>query len=152
MSGQQITEEEEEELQTDAVADRWPSSSWRWRRCSRACCLPLLVLLSVPMALVGVGGIFWATGAEFDSSAKIGLILMFGVVVNNAILLINRFRLQVREIVVGRAAGDGARPGAGRSGAWAASTCGGCRRTERQDILRHGHRPAACASSCARSC
>jgi HAE1 family hydrophobic/amphiphilic exporter-1 len=51
------------------------------------------------MAMVGVGGIFWATGAEFDSSAKIGLILMFGIVVNNAILLINRFRLQVREIL-----------------------------------------------------
>jgi multidrug efflux pump subunit AcrB len=46
-----------------------------------------------------VAGIFWATGSEFDSSAKIGLILMFGIVVNNAILLINRFRLQVREIV-----------------------------------------------------
>jgi Cu/Ag efflux pump CusA len=29
----------------------------------------------------------------------VGLILMFGIVVNNAILLINRFRLQVREIL-----------------------------------------------------
>ncbi len=61
--------------------------------------LPFLVLLSLPMAMVGVGGIFWATGYEFDSSARIGLILMFGIVVNNAILLINRFRLQVREIL-----------------------------------------------------
>ena len=61
--------------------------------------LPILVLLAVPMALVGVAGIFWGTGYEFDSSAKIGLVLMFGIVVNNAILLINRFRLQVRELV-----------------------------------------------------
>jgi len=98
MSGQQITEDEEEELKQTlwltlififmALAAMFESFS-----------LPFLVLLAVPMALVGVGGIFWATGAEFDSSAKIGLILMFGIVVNNAILLVNRFRLQVREIL-----------------------------------------------------
>jgi multidrug efflux pump subunit AcrB len=63
--------------------------------------LPLLVMLAVPLSLVGVAGIFWATGAEFDSSARIGLVLMFGVVVNNAILLIERFRLQVRELAGG---------------------------------------------------
>ena len=52
--------------------------------------------------------LFWGTGSEFDSSAKIGLILMFGIVVNNAILLINRFRLMVREIVADRGlAGEG---------------------------------------------
>ncbi len=61
--------------------------------------LPLLVLLSIPMALTGVVGIFWATDSSFDSSAKIGLVLLFGIVVNNAILLINRYRLQVRELV-----------------------------------------------------
>jgi len=64
--------------------------------------LPLLVLVAVPMALAGVAGIFWATGATFDSSARIGLVLLFGVVVNNAILLVNRFRLQVREAVAER--------------------------------------------------
>ena len=64
--------------------------------------LPLLVLLAIPMALTGVVGIFWADGSVFDSSAKIGLVLMFGIVVNNAILLINRFRLQIREMVAER--------------------------------------------------
>jgi HAE1 family hydrophobic/amphiphilic exporter-1 len=44
-------------------------------------------------------GLFWATDSAFDSSAKIGLVLLFGIVVNNAILLINRYRLQVRELV-----------------------------------------------------
>ena len=98
MSGQQITEEEKEELKQTlwltlififmALAAMFESFS-----------LPLLVLLSIPMALAGVAAMFWGTGSEFDSSAKIGLILMFGIVVNNAILLINRFRLQVREIV-----------------------------------------------------
>ncbi len=64
--------------------------------------LPLLVLLAIPMALTGVVGIFWATDSSFDSSAKIGLVLLFGIVVNNAILLINRYRLQVRELVADR--------------------------------------------------
>ena len=39
--------------------------------------LPFLVLTSLPMALVGVFVIFWKTGAEFDSSAQIGLVLLF---------------------------------------------------------------------------
>ena len=59
--------------------------------------LPLLVLLSLPMALSGVMAIFWQTDSSFDSSARIGLVLLFGIVVNNAILLVNRFRLQLRE-------------------------------------------------------
>ncbi len=61
--------------------------------------LPWLVILAIPMALCGVVGLFWATDSAFDSSAKIGLVLLFGIVVNNAILLVNRFRLQVRELV-----------------------------------------------------
>ncbi len=65
--------------------------------------LPLLVLLAVPMALSGVMVLFWLADATFDSSARIGLVLLFGIVVNNAILLVNRFRLQVRELVAGHA-------------------------------------------------
>jgi len=64
--------------------------------------LPLLVLLSLPMALVGVVAIFWATSTAMDSSAQIGMVLMFGIVVNNAILLINRYRLMIRELVEDR--------------------------------------------------
>jgi HAE1 family hydrophobic/amphiphilic exporter-1 len=64
--------------------------------------LPVLIMLAVPMGLVGVVAIFWADGSAFDSSAQMGLILLFGVVVNNAILLVNRFRLMVREIVADR--------------------------------------------------
>lgn len=54
--------------------------------------LPLLVLSSVPMALIGVVYAFAWTDTAFDSSARIGLVLLFGVVVNNAILLVSRFR------------------------------------------------------------
>ena len=56
---------------------------------------PLVVLLSVPMALVGVFLVFFYTGAAFTREAYVGVIMMGGVVVNNAILLvdhINRLR------------------------------------------------------------
>ncbi|MCZ6766062.1 MAG: efflux RND transporter permease subunit, partial [bacterium] len=56
--------------------------------------LPLMVLLSLPMALVGVFLAFWWSSSSFDSSARIGLILLFGIVVNNAILLLSRFRTE----------------------------------------------------------
>jgi hypothetical protein len=55
---------------------------------------PFLVILAVPMSLVGVVVAFWLTRSSFDSSARIGLILLFGVVVNNAILLVSRFRTE----------------------------------------------------------
>ncbi|PIV80522.1 hypothetical protein COW53_09220 [bacterium CG17_big_fil_post_rev_8_21_14_2_50_64_8] len=132
MSGQQMTEEEEEELKQTlgltlaficmALAAMFESFF-----------LPWLVLLAVPMALVGVAGIFWGTGSEFDSSAKIGLILMFGIVVNNAILLINRFRLQIREAVEARSFSGDLVPAKSRLGGfdlWRLPA------SDRQDILR----------------
>ncbi|MGD9547133.1 MAG: efflux RND transporter permease subunit [Candidatus Krumholzibacteriia bacterium] len=132
MSGQQMSEEEEEELQ----ATLWLTLAFIFMALAamfESFFLPLLVLLSVPMALSGVAGIFWATGSEFDSSAKIGLILMFGIVVNNAILLINRFRLQVREIVAGRGLGPDQVPAKDRSGGFDLWRLPG---PERQGILR----------------
>ena len=68
--------------------------------------LPFLVLTSLPMALLGVFIIFWKTGTEFDSSAQIGLVLLFGVVVNNAILLVSRFRTEVALILKAKLGGD----------------------------------------------
>jgi multidrug efflux pump subunit AcrB len=50
---------------------------------------PLTVLLAVPMALVGVFLIFFYTGAAFTREAYVGVIMMGGVVVNNAILLVD---------------------------------------------------------------
>jgi HAE1 family hydrophobic/amphiphilic exporter-1 len=64
--------------------------------------LPILVLFSVPMSLVGVFAIFWLTDSTFDSSAHIGLILLFGIVVNNAILLVARFRTEARDMLHAR--------------------------------------------------
>jgi HAE1 family hydrophobic/amphiphilic exporter-1 len=50
---------------------------------------PFVVLLTVPMALVGVFLIFFYTGASFTREAYVGVIMMGGIVVNNAILLID---------------------------------------------------------------
>jgi hydrophobic/amphiphilic exporter-1 (mainly G- bacteria), HAE1 family len=56
---------------------------------------PLCVLLTVPMALIGVFMMFFYTQATFTREAYVGVIMMGGIVVNNAILLvdhINRVR------------------------------------------------------------
>jgi HAE1 family hydrophobic/amphiphilic exporter-1 len=50
---------------------------------------PLTVLLAVPMALVGVFLMFFYTEASFTREAYIGVIMMGGIVVNNAILLVD---------------------------------------------------------------
>ncbi len=56
---------------------------------------PLCVLLTVPMALVGVFLMFFYTGASFTREAYVGVIMMGGIVVNNAILLVDHIN-QVR--------------------------------------------------------
>jgi hydrophobic/amphiphilic exporter-1 (mainly G- bacteria), HAE1 family len=58
---------------------------------------PLCVLLAVPMALIGVFLTFFYVNATFTREAYIGVIMMGGIVVNNAILLvdhINRVRAE----------------------------------------------------------
>lgn len=67
---------------------------------------PFVILLTLPLALIGVFWIFYLTRTPFDGSAYIGVILLGGVVVNNAIVLldhINRLRpasVSWREAVV----------------------------------------------------
>jgi HAE1 family hydrophobic/amphiphilic exporter-1 len=51
--------------------------------------LPLCVLLTVPMALIGVFLVFFYTGASFTREAYVGVIMMGGIVVNNSILLVD---------------------------------------------------------------
>lgn len=59
---------------------------------------PLVVLLAVPGALVGVFLIFWYTGEAFDAAASIGVVLLGGIVVNNAILLVDHINLRRQEL------------------------------------------------------
>ena len=59
--------------------------------------LPLCVLLTVPMALIGVFLLFFYTNAHFTREAYIGVIMMGGIVVNNAILLVDHINRVRRE-------------------------------------------------------
>lgn len=47
------------------------------------------VFLSLPLALAGVAGIFWAMKASFSREAAVGVILVVGLAVNQAILLVD---------------------------------------------------------------
>ncbi|WP_429841958.1 efflux RND transporter permease subunit [Brevibacillus sp. FIR094] len=54
---------------------------------------PFIIMLSLPMALVGVILGFVITQRTFGEMAMIGLIMLVGIVVSNAILLIDRINL-----------------------------------------------------------
>lgn len=54
---------------------------------------PFIVMMAVPLSLVGVFLAFVIAGYPFDSSAYIGLILLAGIVVNNAIILVDHINL-----------------------------------------------------------
>ncbi len=53
---------------------------------------PLIVMLSVPVAAIGVFGVLWATDTTLNVQSYIGCIMLGGIVVNNAILLVERTR------------------------------------------------------------
>jgi HAE1 family hydrophobic/amphiphilic exporter-1 len=48
-----------------------------------------MVFLSLPLCLAGVAGIFWATSTSFSREAAVGVILVVGLAVNQAILLVD---------------------------------------------------------------
>ena len=57
--------------------------------------LPLSVIVSIPLSFFGAYWLLYITGTPFDLMAMIGLIILIGIVVNNAIVLIdmiNRLR------------------------------------------------------------
>lgn len=49
---------------------------------------PLVIMSAAPLSLVGVVGLLWLTGTPLSAPAFLGLILLIGIVVNNAILLV----------------------------------------------------------------
>ncbi len=51
---------------------------------------PLVILAAVPLALIGVFLIYFQTGETFTREAWIGVVMMAGIVVNNAILVVDR--------------------------------------------------------------
>jgi multidrug efflux pump subunit AcrB len=54
---------------------------------------PLVILVSIPLALVGVGMVLWLTGTPTSAPVLLGVILLAGIVVNNAILLVEYVEL-----------------------------------------------------------
>jgi multidrug efflux pump subunit AcrB len=49
--------------------------------------LPLILMLSIPFSLAGAGPLLWITGSMIDSGAVFGLAALFGLVVNNSLIL-----------------------------------------------------------------
>lgn len=58
---------------------------------------PVVILASVPLALVGVVAMLWITGTNLSAPVMLGVILLVGIVVNNAILLVEYVELGRRE-------------------------------------------------------
>ncbi len=50
---------------------------------------PLLVISTLPFGFVGVSGALWITGTTFNLNAFLGAIVLVGIVVNNAIVLVD---------------------------------------------------------------
>ena len=62
---------------------------------------PLCVVLTVPMALIGVFLLFFFIDAQFTREAWMGVIMMCGIVVNNSILLVDHINRLRREHSLG---------------------------------------------------
>ena len=58
---------------------------------------PLIVMFSVPLAVIGVVPMLLATGTTLNMQSFMGLIMLIGIVVNNAILLVDYINMMRRE-------------------------------------------------------
>jgi len=58
---------------------------------------PLIVMASVPMALIGVVPTLLVTGTTLNIQSVMGLVMLIGIVVNNAIVLVDAVNLLRRE-------------------------------------------------------
>lgn len=64
----------------------------------------LSLLVSLPFALAGAAWTLWLTGTDFDQPAAVGLLLLFGIVVNNGIVMIEHINMYRRTGLTRRAA------------------------------------------------
>lgn len=58
---------------------------------------PLLIMASVPVAVVGIVLVLLLTGTTLNVNSFIGIIMLSGIVVNNAIVLVDYINLKMRE-------------------------------------------------------
>jgi CzcA family heavy metal efflux pump len=59
---------------------------------------PLIILAAAPLALIGVVLILWLTATPLSAPVLIGVILLIGIVVNNAILLVEYIEIGRRDL------------------------------------------------------
>ena len=64
---------------------------------------PLIVMLAVPMALIGVVPTLLLTGTTLNIQSVMGLVMLIGIVVNNAIVLVDAINLLRRDYQMGAA-------------------------------------------------
>ena len=57
----------------------------------------LSLLVSLPFAMAGAAWTLWLTGTDFDQPAAVGLLLLFGIVVNNGIVMIEHINMYRRD-------------------------------------------------------
>ena len=60
---------------------------------------PAVILLAVPPALTGMFWALFATGRDMDIFVMMSIILLLGIVVNNAILVMDRFNENIKQAV-----------------------------------------------------
>ncbi len=58
---------------------------------------PVIILLTIPMAMVGVAGGLLAFQSYFGFMTLLGVIALFGIVINNAIVLIDRIKIEIED-------------------------------------------------------
>jgi len=58
---------------------------------------PLIVMVAVPMAIIGVVPTLLVTGTSLNMQSLMGIIMLIGIVVNNAIVLVDYINLMRRE-------------------------------------------------------
>ena len=58
---------------------------------------PLIVMMSVPLAIIGVVPTLLITGTTLNIQSLMGIVMLIGIVVNNAIVLVDYINLMRRE-------------------------------------------------------
>lgn len=58
---------------------------------------PLIVMLTVPLAIIGVVPTLLLTGTTLNIQSLMGVVMLIGIVVNNAIVLVDYINLMIRE-------------------------------------------------------
>lgn len=58
---------------------------------------PLTILLTVPFSVIGVAILYYLTNTTLNNMAYLGILILFGIVVNNGIILLDHINLLRRE-------------------------------------------------------